>query len=102
MSIRSTLLSGALLLAIGCNRTDNTPGPEAERLPSSPTSTAQNTALPSSNPSAQGDAVTGPMNPAASNNNTGAANPELLGGNRSGRSGVHQLGHGPLAPGQSF
>lgn len=73
MSLRPSLISAALLLAIGCNR-NSTPRPENE----TPTTTPQQTAIPNSNPSTQEPSVAGPMNTAASNQNTGASHPEML------------------------
>jgi putative membrane protein len=78
MLVRSTLLSAALLLAVGCSRSNNAPTPDTDRLPSSPAPTAQNTAIPNSNPAAQPAPTTGPMDTAAANGANGASGTAAL------------------------
>jgi len=73
MSVRYTLFSAALVLAVACNRNDK-PQPENQTPPATP----QQTAIPNANPSTQEPTVTGPTNTAASNQNTGASKPEVL------------------------
>lgn len=73
MLARHTLFSAALVLAVACNR-NAAPQPENQTPPASP----QDTAMPNANPSAQEPTATGPVNTAASNQNTGASHPETL------------------------
>ncbi|HEX3774039.1 MAG TPA: DUF4142 domain-containing protein [Polyangiaceae bacterium] len=72
MLVRSTLLSAALLLAVGCNRSNNAPTPDTDHLPSSPAPTTQNTAMPNSNPAAQPTPTTGPTDTSGANGANGA------------------------------
>lgn len=71
MLLRHTLFSAALVLAVACNHSE-APKPDTQTAPASP----QQTAMPNANPSA--DTVAGPVNTAASNQNTGASHPEVL------------------------
>ena len=73
MSLRYSLFSAALVLAVACNKND-TPRSDAQTLPASP----QATAIPNANPSPQEPSVAGPVDTAASNQNTGASHPEAL------------------------